>query len=74
MKSRFYLYRLGVFKTLDVLTTDDLQLYQGYYCLDMGQDLQSPTFGMIAGGRIMNMSLDKFPAAFRAHLLVLDVP
>lgn len=74
MKPRFYLYRLGTFKTLDVLTTDDLSLYQGYYCLDLGQDLQSPTFGMIAGGRIMDMSLDKFPTAFRAHLLVLDVP
>lgn len=74
MKSRFYLYRLGVFKEQDVLTTDDLKFYQGYYCLDMGQDLQSPTFGMIAGGRIMDMSFDKFPTAFRAHLLVLDVP
>lgn len=74
MKSRVYLYRLGVFKQLDTLTIDDLRFYQGYYCLDMGQDLQSPTFGMIAGGMIRNMSLDKFPTAFRAHLLVLDVP
>ena len=74
MKSRVYLYRLGVFKQLDTLTIDDLKLYQGYYCLDMGADLHSPTMGMIAGGVIRHLSLDKFPTAFRAHLLVLDVP
>lgn len=74
MKSRVYLYRLGVFKQLDTLTIDDLKLYQGYYCLDMGADMQSPTMGMIAGGVIRALSLDKFPTAFRAHLLVLDVP
>ena len=74
MKSRVYVYRLGVFKQLDTLTIDDLKLYQGYYCLDMGADMQSPTMGMIAGGVIRDLSLDSFPTAFRAHLLVLDVP
>lgn len=71
MKSRYYLYRLGTFLEANEI---DRTLYQGYYCLDMGHDLMSPTFGMIAGGVLRDLSLDKFPTAFRAHLLVLDVP
>ena len=71
MKSRFYLYRQGKF--VDTYALDYI-LYQGYYCLDMGADMSSPTFGMIAGGRLHELSLDKLPTAFRAHLLVLDVP
>ena len=74
MKSRFYLYRMGNFKELDIMTTDDLAMYQGYYCLDLGQDLNSPTWGMVLGGRIKEVKPDNFPTAFRAHLLVLDVP
>jgi hypothetical protein len=71
MKTRYYLYRMGDFIQSNEV---DLSQYQGYYCLDMGHDLSSPTFGMIAGGVIRPLSLDKFPLAFRTHLLVLDVP
>jgi hypothetical protein len=52
----------------------DFSKYQGYYCLDLGEDCNSPDFGMIAGGMLKDLSLNKFPTAFRAHLLVLDVP
>lgn len=71
MKSRYYLYRMGTFVESNEL---DMNKFQGYYCVDLGADLSSPTLGMIAGGRIRELSLDKFPTAFRAHLLILDVP
>lgn len=71
MKSRYYLFRHGIFVEANQI---DYSEYQGYYCLDMGVDLNSPTFGMIVGGVRRDLSLDKFPTAFRAHLLVLDVP
>lgn len=71
MKSRFYLYRMGTFTDANEI---DYSEYQGYYCLDLGSDRSSPSFGMIAGGVLRPLSLDKFPIAFRTHLLVLDVP
>ena len=74
MKPRYYLYRLGIFKELNDMSPVDFDLHQGYYCLDLGADLNSPTFGMIAGGYLRELSLEKFPTAFRAHLLILDVP
>jgi hypothetical protein len=74
MKPRYYLYRMGALFMLDDLTLDDAKKYQGFYCLDMGADLQSPTHGMMLGGRLKELSPDKFPTDFRAKLLVLDVP
>jgi hypothetical protein len=74
MKPRYYLYRMGNLVQLDYLCLDDLKLYQGYYCLDMGHDLQSPTWGMVLGGNIQEVKPDNFPTAFKAHLLILDVP
>ena len=71
MKSRYYLYRQGNFVQANNI---DQSQFQGYYCLDMGEDRMSPVFVMIAGGAYYLMSLNKFPTAFRAHLLVLDVP
>jgi hypothetical protein len=71
MKSRFYLYRMGTFVEANEI---DMSKFQGYYCLDLGSDLNSPHFGMIAGGWFNDLSLDKFPTAFRARLLILDVP
>jgi hypothetical protein len=71
MKSRFYLYRMGTFVEANEI---DYSKYQGYYCLDLGEDRSSPQFGMLVGGQFRDLSLDKFPTAFRAHLLVLDVP
>lgn len=71
MKSRYYLYRMGTFVEANEI---DMSKFQGYYCLDLGADLISPTFGMIAGGVLRSLSLDKFPTSFRAHLLILDVP
>jgi len=72
MKSRYYLYRMGKF----VEATDNASLweYQGYYCLDMGVDRQSPTWGMVLGGHLREVKPDNFPTAFKAHLLILDVP
>lgn len=71
MKSRFYLYRQGIFVEANEI---DHSQFQGYYCLDLGPDRTSPVFCMIAGGTLRQLSLDKFPTAFRAHLLILDVP
>ena len=71
MKSRYYLYRMGTFVEANEI---DMSKYQGYYCLDLGSDLNSPSWGMIVGGRFHGLSLNQFPTAFRAHLLVLDVP
>lgn len=71
MKSRYYLYRMGNFVETNELNAG---LFQGYYCLDLGADLQSPTWGMVLGGRIKEVKPDNFPTAFKAHLLVLDVP
>lgn len=71
MKSRYYLYRQGNFVQANDI---DRSQFQGYYCLDMGEDRLSPVFVMIVGGAYQQLSLDKFPIAFRAHLLVLDVP
>jgi hypothetical protein len=71
MKSRYYLYRMGTFVEANEI---DYEMFQGYYCLDLGADRSSPSFGMIAGGVLRPLSLDKFPTAFRAQLLVLDVP
>lgn len=70
MKPRYYLYRLGHF----VETNELCGSHQGYYCLDMGADLQSPTWGMVLGGRLQEVKPDNFPTAFKAHLLILDVP
>jgi len=74
MKSRYYLYRMGTLVMLDDISLDDARKYQGYYCLDMGADLRSPSHGMMLGGRLKELSADKFPTDFRAKLLVLDVP
>lgn len=74
MKSRYYLFRQGHLVILDEINLDQTKEYQGYYCLDMGSDLNSPNWGMMLGGRIKELSPDKFPTAFRAQLLVLDVP
>jgi len=71
MKSRYYLYRMGTFVEANEI---DYSQFQGYYCVDLGVDRNSPDFGMIAGGVLRDLSLDKFPTAFRAHLLILDVP
>jgi hypothetical protein len=72
MKSRYYLYRMGTF--VEANDGTDLTPYQGYYCLDMGPFLDSPTWGMILQGRLKEAKPEFFPTAFRAHLLVLDVP
>lgn len=74
MKTRYYLYRSGNLVQLDDITLDEAKKYQGYYCLDMGHDLNSPSWGMMLDGRLRDLSPDKFPTAFRAQLLVLDVP
>jgi len=74
MKPRYYLYRMGNLVQLDCMRLDDFIQYQGYYCLDMGHDLQSPTWGMILGGHMKTVKPDNFPTAFKAHLLILDVP
>ena len=74
MKQRYYLYRMGTLVMLDDLTLDDAKTYQGYYVLDLGPDLQSPVHGMLLGGRVRELSPDKFPTDFRAKLLMLDVP
>jgi hypothetical protein len=74
MKSRYYLFRQGNLVQLDEMTVDQAKEFQGYYCVDMGPDRNSPQVGMWLGGRIRDLSLDKFPTAFRAQLLVLDVP
>lgn len=74
MKSRYYLYRMGNFVELNEMTLDQTKQFQGYYVLDLGADLQSPTWGMVLGGRIKEVKPDNFPTAFKAHLLVLDVP
>ena len=74
MKQRYYLYRMGTLVMLDGLTLDDAKTYQGYYVLDLGSDLQSPVHGMLLGGRVRELTPDKFPTAFKAHLLILDVP
>lgn len=72
MKSRYYLYRMGVFHEYG--DDADLSECQGFYCLDLGADRQSPTWGMWLGGRLKEVKPDNFPAAFKAHLLILDVP
>ncbi len=73
MKSRYYLFRQGTF--VEANDGDDLAQYQGYYCLDMGASLDSPTWGIMLNGRLNNSyPPELFPTAFRAHLLVLDVP
>jgi len=72
MKSRYYLYRQGTF--VQANDEDDLTQYQGYYCLDMGVFLDSPTWGIMLNGRLKEAKPEFFPTAFRAHLLVLDVP
>jgi hypothetical protein len=72
MKSRYYLYRQGTF--VQANDEDDLTQYQGYYCLDMGAFLDSPTWGIMLNGRLKEAKPEFFPTAFRAHLLVLDVP
>lgn len=72
MKPRYYLYRMGKF--VEALDAASLWEYQGYYCLDMGADRQSPTWGMVLGGHLREVKPDNFPTAFKAHLLILDVP
>jgi hypothetical protein len=72
MKSRYYLYRQGTF--VEANDPVDLTQYQGYYCLDMGAFLDSPTWGILLNGRLKEAKPEFFPTAFRAHLLVLDVP
>jgi hypothetical protein len=74
MKSRYYLFRQGNLVLMDDMTLDQATQYQGYYCLDLGPDLCSPTWGMLLGGRVRELEPDKFPTAFKAHLLILDVP
>lgn len=74
MKSRYYLFRMGKLVQLDHMDLDDTKLYQGYYCLDMGQDLNDPQHGMMLGGRLRQLDPDKFPSAFKAQLLILGVP
>lgn len=72
MKPRYYLYRMGNFKEAN--EPEELADCQGYYCLDMGADRQSPTWGMWLGGHLKEVKPDNFPTAFKAHLLILDVP
>jgi hypothetical protein len=72
MKPRYYLYRMGNFQ--EAHDGADLNQFQGYYCLDLGADRQSPTWGMVLGGHLREVKPDNFPTAFKAHLLILDVP
>lgn len=74
MKPRYYLFRMGKTKELDDLTVDDLTLYQGYYCLDIGPDRNDARYAMILGGRLKDIDQQHFPSAFKAHLLIMDVP
>ena len=74
MKTRYYLFRMGKLVQLDNLDINDTAQYQGYYCLDLGPDLNDARYGMMLGGRIKDLDSDKFPSAFKAQLLILGVP